>query len=265
MRFAPRTFLAISFAAILASFGRCALWAAANDPFVGDWKLNPSRSKLTDVMKVASVGAHKYEFNFGSGPETIVVDGTDQAGHFGSTLSVAVGGPGNWKVIRKRDGRTLLTAIWNLSQDGSTLTDNFTTVSPDGSTSTTDYLYQRKGAGSGFVGEWVSTTATVNSVVTLQVRPYEKDGLSFIDPSAQVTRSVRFDGKDYPTRGSGATPGSTSSIQRGNDRTLELTYKINGTLLYTQHIELSSDRKTLTITRLIEGESEPNIKVFERQ
>jgi hypothetical protein len=264
MKFAPRTSPAIILAAILTSFGSCVLWAAANDPFIGDWKLNPSRSKLTDVMKVASLGANKYTFNFGSGPETTVVDGTDQPGHFGSTLSVAVQESGNWKVIRKRNGRTLLTAIWNLSQDGSTLTDNFTSVSPDGSTSNVNYVYNRKGAGSGFVGEWVSTTATVNSNVTLQVQPFE-NGLSFTDPSGQVTRSVKFDGKDYPNLGSGATPGSTSSMQRVSERTLEMIYKINGQILYTQHIELSSDLKTLTMTRLIVGESEPNIKVFERQ
>src|SRR5262249_19550315 len=29
---------------------------AANDPFVGQWKLDPSRSKLTDEMKVTKVG-----------------------------------------------------------------------------------------------------------------------------------------------------------------------------------------------------------------
>jgi len=32
----------------------CTAWAA-NDPFVGGWKLNPSKSKLTDQMKVESV------------------------------------------------------------------------------------------------------------------------------------------------------------------------------------------------------------------
>jgi hypothetical protein len=52
------------------------LWAADN-PFVGDWKLNPSRSKLTDVMKVESAGGNKYTFNFGGGPVTIAADGTD--------------------------------------------------------------------------------------------------------------------------------------------------------------------------------------------
>ncbi|MGA8442955.1 MAG: hypothetical protein WB762_15835 [Candidatus Sulfotelmatobacter sp.] len=239
------------------------LWAA-NDSFVGGWKLNPSRSKLTDVMKVESLGANKYIFNFGAGPETIVVDGTDQPGHYGTTLSVAIEGD-TWKVIRKRDGRMQVSAIWSLSEDGSTLTDHFTGFNANGSTYNLNYVYKRKARGSGFAGEWVSTSETVNSVVMLQVRPYEGDGLSFIEPAADVTRNVKFDGKDYPNLGPNATPGSTSSIRRVNEHVLEMTYKINGKVLYTQKIELSSDLKTLTVTRLIVGESEPNIRVFERQ
>jgi len=34
-------------------------WAAA-DPFVGDWKLNTSRSKLIDQMKVENVSGNTY-------------------------------------------------------------------------------------------------------------------------------------------------------------------------------------------------------------
>jgi hypothetical protein len=237
---------------------------AGNDPFVGDWKLNPLRSKLTDVMKVESLGANKYTFNFGAGPETIVLDGTDQPGHYGTTLSVAIEG-NTWKVIRKRDGRMQVSAIWSLSEDGSTLTDHFTGFNANGSTYNLNYVYKRKAGGSGFAGEWVSTSETVNSVVMLQVRPYEGDGLSFIEPSTDVTRNVKFDGKDYPNLGPNATPGSTSSIRRVNEHAIEMTYKINGKVLYTQQIELSSDLETLTVTRLIVGESEPNIRVFERQ
>lgn len=240
------------------------LWAADN-PFVGDWKLNPARSKLTDVMKVESAGANKYAFNFGSGPETIVPDGTDQPGTSGTTLSVSVERPDSWKVIRKRDGRMLLTANWKLSKDGKTLTDDFTGINPNGSTYNLNYVYKRTGGGSGFTGEWVSTSETVNSVFVLQVRPYEGEGLSFIFPSAEDKRNVKFDGKDYPNLGPNVTPGSTSSIRRVNEHTLEMTYKINGKVLYTQKIELSSDLKTLTVTRLKVGESEPNVRVFERQ
>lgn len=260
MKSVTRRFL--TFAAISTIFAGFA-WAA-DDPFVGDWRLNPSRSKLTDVMKVESLGANTYAFNFGGGPETVVLDGTDQPGHYGTTLSVAAQGD-TWKVIRKKDGRIQISSLWTLSDGGGTLTDHFTGFNANGSSYDLNYVYKRKGAGSGFTGEWVSTRETVNSVVLLQVRPYDDGGLSFIEPAAGITRDVRFDGKDYPNSGPNAPSGSTSSIRRLSTHALQMTCKVNGKSLYTQHIELSSDLKTLTVTRLIVGESEPNIRVFERQ
>jgi hypothetical protein len=74
---------------------------AVEDPFVGDWKLNPSKSKLTDVMKVEGLGGNKYALDFGGGPEKIVADGTDQSGVYGTMLAVTVEGPDAWKVRRK--------------------------------------------------------------------------------------------------------------------------------------------------------------------
>src|SRR5580704_854163 len=40
-----------------------ALWAA-DDPFVGKWRVNLSKTKITDEMKVVAVGEHKYAFTF---------------------------------------------------------------------------------------------------------------------------------------------------------------------------------------------------------
>jgi hypothetical protein len=238
---------------------------AANDPFVGEWKLNPSRSKLTDEMKVESAGANRYAFDFGGGKETIMVDGTDQPGIFGTTLSVTVEGPDSWKVIRKKDGRMLVTASWELSKDGNTLTDNYTGFEPNGSTSRLHYVYKRTTPGSGFAGTWVSTSETVNSAYVLQVRPYEGDGLSFVDTSRGETKNFKFDGQDYPNLGPNAAPGSASSIRRVNERALEITDKINGRIMDTRELEISSDLKTLTITVHIVGRSEPSIRVFDRQ
>jgi len=71
------------------------LWAA-NDAFVGEWKLNPSKSKidLTDQMEVEGVTGNKYAFDFGGGSaETIAPDGTDQPGIAGTTLSVTIEAP----------------------------------------------------------------------------------------------------------------------------------------------------------------------------
>lgn len=243
------------------------LRAAANDAWIGDWKLNPSKSKLTDQMKVESVGANRYAFDFvGDGnAETIVADGTDQHGSGGTTLSVTAEGPDAWKVVRKKDGHIVITANWKLSKDGNTLTDDFTSVGPDGATSTLNYVYQRRAGGSGFAGTWVSTSETVNFVFVLQVRPFEDGGLSIIDSTDGLTQNVKFDGKDYPNAGPNAPPGSTSSIRRVNEHALEITSKFKGKITTTQRLELSSDGKTLMMTLHVPGRSEPNILVLERQ
>ncbi|MGE5725414.1 MAG: hypothetical protein ACM34G_09590 [Acidobacteriota bacterium] len=240
---------------------------AANDPFVGDWKLNPSKSKLTDQMKVESLGPNKYAFDFeGNGnAETIVADGTDQPGLFGTTLSVTVEGTDALKVVRKEKGRTIIMANWRLSKDGNTLRDDFTGINPNGSTYNLNYVYKRSGAGSGFAGTWLSTSEALTSAFVLQLRSYEGDGLSIINPSSGTTTNMKFDGKDYPTLGANVPPGFTSSVHRVNEHLLETTDKFNGKIRGTQQIKLSSDLNGLTMTVQRVGRSFPNILVFERQ
>ena len=241
------------------------LWAA-NDPFVGKWKLNPSKSKLTDQMKVEVAGANRYAITFAPGAvDTVVADGSDQPGLRGTTLSITVEGPNTWKVTRKREGRTLITANWTLSGDGKTLTDAFTGYEPDGSTLSLHYVYERTAAGSGFPGTWESTSEKVNSVFEFQIQPYEGDGLSFITPAEHETQNMRFDGKDYPNVGPDVPPGSASSGGRVNERTLEMTDKIKGKVMNTRQIKLSPDLKTLTMTVRGGNQSKPNILVFERE
>src|SRR4029079_14916658 len=118
-------------------------WAVDN-PFVGKWKVNPSKSKLTDEMKVEVAGENKYAFTFGPGAvDTIVADGTDQPAMQGTTLSVTVGGPNNWKVVRRKEGRTSVMGNRTLSADGKTLGDDFTGYQADGSPTKVRYTYQR--------------------------------------------------------------------------------------------------------------------------
>ena len=243
-----------------------ALWAA-NDPFVGEWKLNPSKSsKIIDQMKVESVAGNKYAFDFGGGPEIIAADGTDQPGGYGgTTLSVTVEAPDSWKVVRKKDGRVLLNGNWKLSNDGKTLMDDYTEFDPNGSPSNVKYVYKRTAGTSGFAGTWENTAGAMISVFVMKVQPYEGDGLSFIDSSDGVTRNVKFDGKDYPNVGANVRPGSTSSVRRVDEHTLEMTGKTNGKAGVTREIELSSDGKTLTMTLHIPGRTEPIVLVFERQ
>jgi len=238
---------------------------AAQNPFAGTWKLNPAKSKLTDQMKVESAGPNKYTFIFsGDNSETILADGTDQPGIFGTTFAVTVLSPNQWKVVRKNGGHVTISAIWDLSSDGNTLTDNFTGYRADGTTSNLLYKYTRTAGTSGFAGTWESTSEQVNSSYEMQVETYEDDGLSFINPAQKTTKSIKFDGKDYAAQGPNLPQGYATSGRRLNDRSVELTDKIDSKVLDTQQIEVSPDGKSLTITTQIPGHSKPNIQVFDR-
>jgi hypothetical protein len=214
-------------------------------------------------MKATSLGGNKYFFDFGGGsPETTVVDGTEQAGKDGTASSVTPLSPNEWKGIRKKNGRVELIGIWKLSRDGNELYDDYTYIPDNGKTIHLLYLYERRGAGPGFDGDWVSTTEQVDTVYVVQVRPYEGDGLSIISSDA-VTKNVKFDGKDYPNAGSGVQ--TVTSSQRVKQRTVELTDKIGDKVVDTQEIGVSEDGRTLTMTVHAAGRSEPNVPVFERE
>ena len=238
---------------------------AAESPFIGEWKLDPSRTSMPDEMKIGSKGGNRYAFDFGGGAETIVVDGSDQAGGYGGTmLSAKAEAPDTWIVERKKDGRLLLKATWKLSKDGRTLTDYFREFGSDGSLFSMDYVYQRSGGGSGFAADWRSIKETMNSPFPLQVKAFQGDGLSFITVLEKKTQDVKFDGKDYPNEGPGGGRGASSSAERVDERTLVITDKANGKVTDTETIGLSADLKTLTITTHVPGSNRPSAMVFER-
>jgi hypothetical protein len=214
------------FQSLLIAFLITGAVSAANDPFIGKWKVNPGKSRLTDEMKLEAAGANKYVITFQPGAvDTIVVDGSDQPALSGSTLSITPKGPNNWTVVRKKDGRMLLSAEWTLSADGKTLTDDFTGYESNGSKSTTHFVYQRTAGGTGFAGTWDSDNAKPDSAMKLQIQSYEANGLSIDDPQIQITRNLKFDGNEYPDSGPDAPPGLTSSGRRINERSLEITRK----------------------------------------
>jgi hypothetical protein len=249
-----KSLLLVSMAAGIAS--------AAENPFIGKWKLNSSLSRMPDEMKVESKGGKTYSFDFGGGVgESIVTDGTDQPGRGGTTLSVKAEAPDTWIVERKKDGRLLLRATWKLSKDGSTLTDYYRQFESDGSTTSMDYVYQRNGGGRGFADDWQSIKETMNSPFVLEVKQYEGDGLAFVDPLQHDTKNVKLDGKDYPIEGSARS----ASVRRIDGHTLEMIEKRSGQVIDTSEIKLSPDGKRLTMTVSVPGQNKPNVMVFDRE
>ena len=238
---------------------------AADDPLIGAWKLNPQKSALVDEMKVASLGANTYSFDFGGIPEKIVLDGTDQPGIFGTTLAVTVQDSNDWIVVRKKDGHPMLRALWTLSPDGTTLHDNYTELGDNGQpTMHVDYIYNRKEPGTGFAADWLSTNNQFSGpAYVIEVHPWEGDGISIVSGPQEASKNVKFDGKDYPDPGS--KRGVVSSARRVNEKTIQLTDKIGGKILDTRDIAVSDDGRTLTMTLHLPARSEPDVLVFDRQ
>ncbi|MGC1645244.1 MAG: hypothetical protein WA741_05395 [Candidatus Sulfotelmatobacter sp.] len=258
-----RTFRFLLVACLVTS----SVWAA-DDPFVGKWKVNPSKSKLNDEMKVEVAGPNRYALTFAPGfVDTVVADGTDQPALSETTLSVTVKGPNSWVVVRKRKGRTLLTGYWTLSEDGKTLNDAYTEYGPDGSKSLfLPYVYERTAGTSGFPGTWDSESEKVKAGIELQIEPYEGDGLSLNSPDAEMTKKMKFDGNDYPDPDPKGETGAASSGRRANQRTLEITEKFKGKITGTRQIELSTDLKTLMMTVRLEDQNRPkSVMVFDRE
>lgn len=231
------------------------------DPFVGKWKLNPSKSEPMDEMKVSNVSGNKYSFDFGAGtPEVIVADGTDQPGGFGTTLAVTIEGP-TWQVVRKQDGHMIIRAKWELSENGNTLTDHFTNVKADGSETTTIYKYRRTSGTAGFPGTWENTNE--GSTLDIEIRPFRVDGLSFTYGAGGPMINVDFDGKEYS--GVGVPAGFTTSGRRINERTLQMSDKMRSKEVDTRQTELSSDMKTMTLTVHTQNQSKTKVLVYDRE
>jgi hypothetical protein len=241
--------------------------SAADNGFIGKWKLSSSLSRMPDEMKVVSKGLNTYSFDFGGGvAESIVINGTDQPGRGGTTLSVKADAPDTWIVERKKDGRALLRATWKLSKDGITLTDYYRQFEPDGSTTSMDYVYQRHGGGTGFAADWQSIKETMNSPFVLEIKQYGEDGLTFIDPLLRENKNVKLDGKDYSIEGVGSQRSARSaSVKRVDEHTLKMTDKNSGNVMLTREVKLSPDGKRLTMTVNAPGQSKPSVMVFERE
>ncbi len=247
------------------ALGASALWTA-NDPFVGKWKLDISRCKYVDQFEVEAAGPNRYAFTFEHAPtETIIADGTDQPGVFGTTLSATIEDAHTWHILRKQAGHVIVSAIWKLSDDGRTLHDDFTGTQSDGSTSTDHLLYRRTSGKAGAIGVWESTDVklTPAQAYELQIQPFGDHGLSFATSVAgAAAKNATFDGQDHPVAG---VEGATTSGRRAGPLNLTLTNKARGALVDRREYSVSRDGKTLTMTVHPTHQAMPSVFVFERE
>jgi hypothetical protein len=239
---------------------------AADDSFVGKWKFNPDKSQLNGLTyKVEDVGNNQYKFAFGDDAETVSLDGKPHTTKYGNTWSVTKSGSNGWHWVTKRNGKTTSDAMWTVSEDGATSTYVSTETRPDGSTSHDETKLKRTAGTSGLIGTWESTEIKIGTPNTIRMMAWEKDGYSITNPAYKGETDFKLDGKDYTPKGPTVAKGTTVSGKKIDDRTMELTYKLNGKMTETDRWELSADGKVLTDTINYSGVDKQEVDVYERQ
>jgi hypothetical protein len=252
----------------LTGLGLCVapLIRAADESFVGKWKLNPDKSQLNGLTyKVEDAGSNQYKFVFGDDTETVSLDGKPNKTKYGNDWTVTKSGPNGWHWVTKRNGKTISDAMWTVSDDGATSVYVSTETRPDGSTSHDETKLRRTAGTSGLVGTWESTEIKIGAPYHIELAVWDKDGYSMKSPVYKGEADFKLDGKDYTPKGPRVAKGTTISGKKIDDRTMELTYKLNGKTTETDRWELSADGKTLTDTINYPGVDKQEVDVFERQ
>lgn len=241
---------------------------AADDPFVGKWKLNPAKSNVDgEQLKIEDVGENKYKLTSYNASSTIRADGTDQPDQFGTTTAIALIGSNAWRMVVKKDGKVAQSMTYTLSPHG-TIQIKGANTRPDGSASDWEAELRRVGSGSGWTGTWEEVKGKVTFCHELDIEAYESEGLTFKSPEYLDVVSMMFDGKDYGAVGPDQpSDGALFSGKRVDEHSFKLTYKMKGQVMENRTYQVSPDGKTLTITTIEtqeSGQTHEEVRVYDK-
>ena len=133
---------------------------AAENPWVGTWKLDPAQSHLAgDTFTYSKGPGSLLHFSDGVVDYDFATDGKDYTSAYDRTTTWTQTGPNSWDSVTTRNGKVLGKAQRTLSADGKTLTIHHTGTRPDGAPFDDQDVYTRITAGAGLLGTWKSVKA----------------------------------------------------------------------------------------------------------
>lgn len=93
--------------------------AAADEPFMGAWKLNLTKSKLAgDLVKFEEAPGGAIKQTAAGISSTFKTDGRDYPAPFGRVVAWKQVNDHTWESVLKHDGKPFVTATTQLSADG---------------------------------------------------------------------------------------------------------------------------------------------------
>jgi hypothetical protein len=240
--------------------------AAAQTPFVGDWKLNQDKSQLAgDTMKFGPAQGDAIELKAGGLTYSFRVDGKNYAMPSGNVAVWRQTSPTSWTTeYRKTDGKLLSSDSWKLSSDGQKLSLTTSGVKTDGDLYTDTVEYVRTAGSEGLMGAWKSTDVKLSSPDEFSIEELGLDKLVLKVPAMKVTCELTSDGKEVAVEGPDIPTGLRISLTRTGPYTFRLVQKLNGSVISTGVYTVAEDRETMTEVGGAPGDP-PATMVWEKQ
>jgi hypothetical protein len=240
--------------------------AAAQTPFVGDWKLNQDKSQLAgDTMKFGPAQGDAIELKAGGLTYSFRVDGKNYAMPSGNVAVWRQTSPTSWTTeYRKTDGKLLSSDSWKLSSDGQKLSLTTSGVKTDGDLYTDTAEYVRTAGSEGLMGAWKSTDVKLSSPDEFSIEELGLDKLVLKVPAMKVTCELTSDGKEVAVEGPDIPTGLRISLTRTGPYTFRLVQKLNGSVISTALYTVAEDRETMTEVGGAPGDP-PATMVWEKQ
>ena len=239
---------------------------AADDPFIGKWKLSLEKSKLTgQTIEIDEVSPNNYKFKEDEHSDEILADGLDHATHFGDSMAITKKSPDTWVITYKQGSTVTMNTTWKVSADNQTLTYIAEGTRPNGQHFRNQMTSKRIAGTTGLAGKWQTTGVSLSSPEEIYIAPFAKDGHAIAFPDRKQTVRMKFDGKEYSDAGPTVVEGSTTSGRRIDANTIETTEKVKGKVIETAKATISADGKTQTIVVTEPDDPAPVVLVYERE
>jgi hypothetical protein len=220
---------------------------AADNPWIGTWKLDPSQSKLTGEVIQFTVSGDDISYTAEGHTTKAKADGsTPTTTWSGAEETWKKDDDNTYESHVSRNGVDLGTTTWTLSSDGKHLKAETKGTNPSGTSFDDVEEYVRVGGVHGLQGSWKSMKTSLNEEQTWEIAEKGPDELSWNIPAIKGVLDAKLDGKDYAPDGPTVPKGLTIALSRVSPHSMKLTEKMNGELLYHSTLTVSADGKKIT-------------------
>jgi hypothetical protein len=240
---------------------------AADSPFTGTWKLDPSKGHLTgDTFTYSKAPNGLMHYDSGATSSDFGIDGKEYPLGNGHTITWTADSDNSWTSVNKFNGAVIGTSHREISADGKTYTIHAVGKRADGTPYDETIIFTRVSGTSGLIGKWRNTKYTQQESTTITVSFPSPGVIKWENVEEKGFFTGKTDGSDLPYISPTLSGNFTVSVKMDGPRKLSNTTKRDGKPIGYGTDTVSADGKTLTDVSWIPGkESEKQTEIYIKQ